>query len=477
MKLRKSSFFILLIFLFFPLTISGYTNVEPTTLTLEEFYYQILQNHPVARQAALLSEQARMELRVARGFFDPTFSSRFYRKVLGGDNYFTLWNNTLRVPIWFLDLKAQYERNVGFNVSGENFTTAAGLTSIGIALPLGQDLFIDQRRATLRQAQLLGDLAVADRIQAINMLLLDATTDYWDWVYAYYRLQINQEGLDLAQFRMEAVGRRVQEGFSRSLDTVEAKIQVQTRKVLLDQALVEYQNASLMISNYLWTGDDIPLEITDEVVPGTSLPNQVFMGQDSLQNLFVQARLNHPQLQRLRLDRQRLDIQERLLRNRMIPSIHLEYNLVQVGFPIAPEVLNFDYMGNNYRFWLGISFPLFLRGERGRLQLNRIRVQEVNLDLRQTEREIITLIQAYYNELKTLNVQVYDQENLVRNSEIMRNAEHRMFVEGESTLFLVNTREMDLIANQQRLYELQTRFAKTMFRLQWAAGTIPDLDL
>ncbi|MDQ3394518.1 MAG: hypothetical protein M3512_10465, partial [Bacteroidota bacterium] len=69
-------------------------NVE--TLTIEDFLILIMEKHPVAKQAALLSEQARQELRVARGMMDPTLNSRLYRKELGGENYFTLWDNTLR---------------------------------------------------------------------------------------------------------------------------------------------------------------------------------------------------------------------------------------------------------------------------------------------------------------------------------------------------------------------------------------------
>lgn len=41
-------------------------------VTLADFYDQIRLHHPVARQANLLPEQARQELRMARGDFDPS---------------------------------------------------------------------------------------------------------------------------------------------------------------------------------------------------------------------------------------------------------------------------------------------------------------------------------------------------------------------------------------------------------------------
>jgi outer membrane protein TolC len=181
--------------------------------TIEDFYLQILENHPVARQAALLSDQARQQLRIARGMMDPVINSNLYRKELQGSNYFTLWDNAFRIPLWFgADIKAGYERNTGFNVSGENFTPPLGLTTVGFVIPLAQGLLIDQRRAAIKQAQLLGDLAEADRVVIINNLLLQATNDYWDWVYAYNSLLLNEEGFELAQFRLGAVKERAIEG-------------------------------------------------------------------------------------------------------------------------------------------------------------------------------------------------------------------------------------------------------------------------
>ncbi|MGV3642549.1 MAG: hypothetical protein ACO1NZ_18650, partial [Adhaeribacter sp.] len=52
-------------------------------LALQEFYQLLLQHHPVASQANLLTEQARQELRIARGTLDPVLSSKFSRKEFG----------------------------------------------------------------------------------------------------------------------------------------------------------------------------------------------------------------------------------------------------------------------------------------------------------------------------------------------------------------------------------------------------------
>jgi len=66
----------------------------------------MLANHPIVRQAALLSEEARQELVQARGGFDPKLASGFDRKQFGNPDdakslYYNKWANELKVPIWW----------------------------------------------------------------------------------------------------------------------------------------------------------------------------------------------------------------------------------------------------------------------------------------------------------------------------------------------------------------------------------------
>lgn len=469
-------FIIKLFFLAFILNFSAYGKSSEENVkifTIEDFFTKIMENHPVAKQSALLSEQAKQELRIARGLMDPTINSRLYRKELDGSNYFTLWDNTLRVPVWFgADLKAGFERNSGFNVNGENYTPPQGLSYMGISIPLGQGLIIDHRRATIKQAQLLEDLAEADRISMINKLLLQAAKDYRDWQFTYNKMRLHQESFELAQFRFGAVRVRALEGDLSFIDTVEAKMEMQNRRVMLSQSLVEYQNASLIISNYLWTGENTPLELTNEVIPATETEKDFFIRQDSLENLLVTARKNHPELIKLRIKQDQLGIEQRLLADRLKPKINLEYNFIQKGFPIAFSEMDNAFFSNNYKLGFNFSFPIFLRSERGKLQLNKLKVTELNFDIQQSGREIINHIQAVYNEMINLNEQVQVQEEMVENSRVLRDGEQALFQNGESSLFLINTREMALINNQVKLFELRTKYEQAKVMVLWAAGNV-----
>ena len=50
--------------------------------TLENFYLLITKNHPVAKQAGLLNEFARQEIRLARGNFDPKIEIQYNKSLI-----------------------------------------------------------------------------------------------------------------------------------------------------------------------------------------------------------------------------------------------------------------------------------------------------------------------------------------------------------------------------------------------------------
>jgi hypothetical protein len=58
-------------------------------------------------------------------------------------------------PTWYgIEIKAGFDQNEGYYLNPENTVPNAGLTSLGISVPLGQGLFINQRMADLRKAKM-----------------------------------------------------------------------------------------------------------------------------------------------------------------------------------------------------------------------------------------------------------------------------------------------------------------------------------
>ncbi|HCR54418.1 MAG TPA: hypothetical protein DIW27_08385, partial [Cytophagales bacterium] len=64
--------------------------------TIENFYQLILQNHPVARQTALLTEVAKQEIRMARGNFDPKIEAELVTKNFDDKEYYSILNGSIK---------------------------------------------------------------------------------------------------------------------------------------------------------------------------------------------------------------------------------------------------------------------------------------------------------------------------------------------------------------------------------------------
>ena len=442
--------------------------------TLPELYEHIHRHHPVARQAELLPQQARQEVRMARGALDPHLNSYFDQKEFKSQEYYSRWNSLVKIPLWFgADLKMGYEQNSGQYLDPENRTPANGQTYAGISLPLGQGWLIDQRRATIRQAQALTQAAEAEKIKMLNKLLLEAAKDYWEWAFAYQRLLLYTQAYDLALVRYKGVLERAAQGDLAAIDTVEARIEVTNRQLLQQQAHTDYQNGRLLLSNYLWQDGQTPVELVPAATP--LLPDALHrpVTPDSLQQLVLFARRQHPELLKLQAKARQLTVERRLAADKFKPKLMVDYNFLRSDFIFPVESFSGNNFSNNYKLGLSFQYPLLLRAERGKFQLAKLKLADNALALQQTAREVETSLHIAYNELSLLESQIQTQEQLARQAETLRNGEQTRFENGESSLFLINTREMNLVNYRLKLWELKIKYAKTHATLYWAAGTQP----
>lgn len=468
------SFKYTLLGLFFILPVAGSRADTIQVFTLPELYEHIQRHHPVARQANILPQQARQEVRMARGALDPHLTSYFDRKEFKMQEYYSRWNSLVKIPLWFgADLKLGYEYNTGPYLNPENKTPANGQTYAGISLPLGQGWLIDQRRATIRQAQALRQAAEADKTKILNKLLLEATKDYWEWAFAYQRWLLYSQAYDLALVRYRGVRERAAQGDLAAIDTVEARIEVTNRQLLQQQAQTDYQNGRLVLSNYLWQDATIPVELTTAATP--LLPDALHrpVTPDSLQQLVQFARKGHPEIVKLQAKWRQLEIERRLAADKFKPKLTVDYNLLRANFDFPVESFSGNNFSNNYKLGLSFQYPLFLRAERGKFQLSKLKLTDNALALQQTTREVETTLQTTYNELTLLQSQIKTQQQLAQQAETLRNGEQVRFENGESSLFLINTREMNLVNYRLKLWELKIKYAKTHATLYWAAGTQP----
>jgi outer membrane protein TolC len=461
--------------LFFVMTFSLLQAQEssPEVLTFEEYMAFVKRYHPVARQAELQISEGEANLLKARGGFDPKIEVDYSRKEFKGTEYYDILNSTFKIPTWYgLELKAGFEQNEGYYLNPERTVPEDGLFSAGVSLNLGQGLFADERMTAIRSARAFREQTLADRDLVLNQVLFDAAVAYFDWMQAFNEYEIYQGFLENAAERFTGVKQNAQVGEVPAIDTVEAKISLQDRTLQLEQAGVRLMKERMDLSNFLWMKNNVPVELQPGIVPERSILGEVnsILGvrEEFISDFSFE---NHPKIRSLRAKLRALELDRRLKVNNLLPEINLNYNF------ITPEPDAYStFTSSNYKAGISFSFPLFLRKQRGELQLAELKVQDLNFDLELNERQIENKIEAVLNELESYENQMVLIEEMVENYRTLLAAELRKFSFGESSLFLINSRESKLIEARLKQNEVLTKFLYAKAGFFQSLGAIPEME-
>ncbi len=452
---------------------------DAEVLPQEAFLDWVAKYHPVAKQGRLLNVQAEALERLARGGFDPKLYGDYEAKTFGDKNYYAFGEGGVKVPTWYgVELKAAFavaDMDALYQ-NAERNVPDAGQAILGFKVPLGRGLIIDDRRAALSQAKLMAQANEIERRKMVNDLLLDAAVAYWDWSVAYSQLLVFERALEITEQRFDGIVESFRVGDLPAIDTLETMIQVQNRDFDLNNAQIAYRNATLQLSNFLWTENGEPLEITDELRPRVlaELANTpVAAGR---QQLAQTARQTHPDIRAYEVKLQQLDIDRRLASEQFKPRLDVTYNLLGDGtnlIPGQPDDSGISaLLAQNYKWGVQFDFPLFLRKERGKIELTRIKIQDAEYHLQRKRLEIANKVNNLYNQQDNLLEQIELFEGQVDNYQRLLNAEYQKFDIGESSIFLLNSREQKLIEAQLKLTELRGKFFKSVQKLLWAAGRL-----
>ncbi len=442
-------------------------------LSFVEFFNAVLDHHPIAKQARLVPNMAQQQLKIARGSFDPTFQWYENEKIFNSQPYYKQSNAFVKVPTWFgVEVKAGYEVNSGNRLNPEDYTPNEGLAYVGVNVPLARNLILDERRLQLKVAQQYVNISEQEQIKLLNKLLFTASKDYWDWYFAYSKMLNMQNAVTLAETRFLAVKERVKHGDLAGIDSTEAKIAFQQREISYRQAIVDFTNSQLTVSTHLWDENGNPLEINEGVLPQDFEIQQAFLELDSLSSILETANQKHPELLKLTYKAKQLSLENRYNWNNLLPIVNLNYNLLSTNPPNWSGI-NYAYLENYYKGGITAYMPLFLRKERGKLQNTRLKITENQLERDFANRDILNRINISWNENQLLRNQLSRQRNLISDYILLRDGEQNKFENGESSFFLINNRETQLIDSQLKLLEFETKFMKSKIEIQFQAGKLP----
>jgi outer membrane protein TolC len=450
---------IILLFLLFHFVANSQTiDIKPNVLDKEfsfnEYLGYVKKFHPLVKNANLEISAAQANLMMARGGFDPKIEVDFDQKQFKGKEYYSVLNSSFKIPTWYgIEIKAGFDSNEGIFLNPENNVPTNGLALIGISVPLGQGLFINQRMADLRKAKFQIQLSQAERkLEAINVLY-DAAVAYFNWKRNYNEVKLYEQYNTNAQIRFKGIKELINQGDKPAIDSIEAGIIVKNRMLSLEDSQLKLNKAKLELSNFIWLENSIPVELSDSLFPEEKLDvtiRETLKTNDLLSADF--SIINHPKINALERKIDMLTVEKELKANMLLPKIDVGYSYLS-----EPSYIQ-DRNFNDYKVGMNFNFPLFLRKERGSLKIAKFKIQETEFALSLEKVQLSNKINAQKIEIESLIKQRNLINGLVNDNNAMLLSEERLFTFGESSLFLINTRENNLVTAQLASILLENRF-------------------
>lgn len=446
--------FLLVVFAAKSQTINPGNNAIDKEFSFNEYLGYVKKYHPLVKTANLEISNAQANLMMARGGFDPKIEVDFDQKQFKGKEYYSVLNSSFKIPTWYgVEIKAGFDSNQGVFINPENNVPNNGLAAIGINVQLGQGLFINQRMADLRKAKFQLQLSQADRKLEAIKVLYDAAVAYFNWKKNYNEVKLYQQYNVYAQIRFKGVKELINQGDKPAIDSIEAGIIVKNRMLSLEDSQLKLTKAKLELSNFIWLENSIPIELSDSLFPEEKLDTTIreTLRTNDLLNADFSI-TNHPKINALERKIDMLKVDKDLKANMLLPKIDVGYSYLS-----EPSYIQ-DQNFNNYKLGMNFNFPLFLRKERGSLKIAKFKIQETEFSLGLEKVQLTNKINAQKIEIESLVKQRNLINGLVKDNNSMLNSEERLFSFGESSLFLINTRENNLVTAQLASILLENRF-------------------
>ena len=441
---------------------------SPDTFVFNEarFLKQVYDFAPAVRNSGLEVDIQNQEWLEAKSAFEPKLIGGYDRKNFDNKTYYNKLDAGVKVTKALgVKVSGGYADNDGVYLNPESNVPVQGLVYAGIEVPLGAGMFTDAERTLVKQQRLERNAASLLNTLAVNDHLLESGEAYWDWYEGVMLLNLSQEAIILAQNRLRLVTRKNTIGEAADIDTLEAFINFQNRQAFLLESTVKWEKYRNKVQNYIW----MP-EMTKELLaPEVDLDYTV-----TLPDSFTEREITrlHPLISLLDTDSLINRASLALAREFYKPQVDLAFKLQEDGGTVG----NFDYnpQQNNY-IGLNVYMPLLLRKQRAKANQSLIKEEMIGNKKQEMIVKILNAQRTFHNNTLNLKETIDLWSVASTNYKRMLNAEQTKFTLGESSLFVVNSRELKWIAAREKYIKSYVEYRKAILRYYHSLGVLPEI--
>ena len=487
--------------------------ITQAPLPLPEVIQRVLANDPDLAISRIQLEQAGYQIRGAQGYYDPVLGMRAYRthsvlpvaSLLGGTASGKLGSTDLNVSPQISGINSfggTYALSLGtdrqttdssFNTLNPQYPSSLALN---ITQPLWRGLRYDENRNRLQVARKNKQLSAQALRQRVIEVVTQAVQAYWELDYAWNNVNVQAEGVRLAERQYDSNRRQAEQGILAPIDVVAAQTQAanfQQSLFAAQQTLTAAENnlKSLMLS------DRHDLMWGAALIPETPLDMSVAI--PPLEEAVKQALAERPEVAETSLALDINKLNTRLAREAAKPRIDAFANLTSAGLagtavPVSPllsalfpgavgalppifdgaygQSLSNILHGNFPSVQVGVQLSLPIRNRTAQAEAAIAAAEGRRLHL--VENQIGMAVEAdVRNALQGVNSSRarLDAAALARQSaDEQYSSEQRQFQAGTSSVFLVLQRQTDLISARNREVRAHADFAEALANLDRATA-------
>lgn len=441
-------------------------------LTLADVIASVLSSFPKVQKARLQRSERQGEQVSAMGAFDTKLEGFTVSEPTGFYRNFRHGLGVSRRTWWGGYLAAGYRLGRGDFQPWykERETNEGGEFKVALGVPLLQGRAIDPRRVAVFQAS-LGRQAVEPQIQReILISALEASAYYWKWVAEGNKLQIQRALVELAAKRQKQFQAGQEAGRFAKVDVF-----------LNNQLLAERRNKMLEVEQkFRQAGFNLSLYLRDEfgnprLPPESWLPEH-FPRTYQLEPLDLDSEMalaasRRPEINLLQLSLQSQQIDQRLARNQLLPTIDLYTEGSQdVGIPASSS-------NDKGQFQLAAglqgSLPIQRRKARGKIQSTASKIAQINQELRLQRNKIGVEIQDADNAIRFAAQQLEQSKQAVEYAITTLRSYQYAYNKGYEDLLYLNIVETKAFETEVKLVEAQSDWFFALSQLQAALALDP----
>ncbi len=438
------------------------------TLAVNEasFLKQVYQFAPSVLNSGLQVDIQNQEWLAAKAVFEPKLGGTYAAKNYGDKLYYSKLDAGVKVktPLG-VKVTGGYTQNEGVFLNPEGTVPLQGIAYAGIEIPLGAGLFTDEDRTYIKQQRIENNAAGLVNQLEINDHLLSSGVAYWHWYESIMLLKLSQEAIEQAKNRWQYVILQNKIGEAADIDTLEAFINYQNRQAFLLESTIKWEKYRNYILNFLWKP-----ELQQKLVAPLVDIDYEAQFPDSFQQR--QITQTHPYVQLLVMDSMINQTNLMLAKEYYKPQVDLAFKLQEDGDGIGK--FNYNPTQNNY-VGLNVYMPIFLRNQRAKSEQAVIKNEVIGNKKKEALVKLENAQRTYYqntiNLKQSLDLLAVTNDNYKR----MLDAEQAKFNAGESSLFIVNSRELKWIESREKYIKTYSDFRKSILDYYHSLGILPQI--